>query len=535
MKLPGIKRILPLILTVLLLPALMVVPARADDDINALGWYNILDYGGAAGGASNVVNLTKTPIIDFNNPTVSVVRYVDILVYATGSFSSVTYYNGEVNTPLTIVSYGSGYYRIYGEIPDSIYHLITLEFSGFEANTVVNFLEFSVSHIPHARYPKPLSGTLYDYSSDTERFFSYDGQTPMGAIDIVPTYASSNDMIGYVVRMDIPNWQSMDYISLQVSSWSTLFTSLKVTIGGNTVPYTMNTVESADVEGRSLYLIDILIDLTEVARTLQSPIAIDISGQVKPPYTGNFAVQSCYGIFSVAPPSTDVFWNNQILQQISNKARDITTALKNLNTAMSEALASASSSIVSGLSSLLETINSSVSSLAPLLETINSTISTRGVNIVNAVKTWGANLQNTMDVISNNVNSWISAQTTTISGFLDTLVWYTYDGFNQTVSAIATWGQNIIDAIVGTGDPSDVNNEIDSALGELGEIDSVMGSVSRPALDSINFDFSGMISANAVTVYGSIFSTLIGNQYMSNILMMAFILAAASFLLFGRR
>lgn len=319
------KRILPLILTVLLLPALLAVPARADD-YNLGGWIQLLDYGFPSGYDSNFINLTpngseQSLYLWYNVPGNLALYNFDIIFRTDDTSPGIATYNQW----LTVTSLGDGLYRAIGSA-GNVGESTFCNFS-YDNGTFVEILSFKASSVPFARYAKTYSGYVYDFSYEPvkEVFFSGYGADPMQAVNILPSAASSSLMAGHVVRLDIPNWQSMDYITLNIASWSTIVSSLTVEIAGLPVPYTINTIESGNIQGVSLFLIDVVIDLTNVDHTLGSPISVDLSGQVKLPYQGTFAVQSCLGFVSIDPPSPLAYWFSELGSWISNQTNTVVT------------------------------------------------------------------------------------------------------------------------------------------------------------------------------------------------------------------
>lgn len=415
------KRILPLVLTVLLLPALLAVPVMADEVIDS-GWIDILDYGYAQGYNSNHIPLVAGKRVElvFNHPTDTFIYSYDILFRTDDSNPVIA----TANSYLTIVNLGNGLYRAYGNHSRQN-HNAYFYYTNTDG-TYIDILSLRASVKSFDSYEKVVSGIVYDYSVSPaiQSAINYRGDAnPSGTVEF---RAQSHTDMSYRTDLDIYSWQAMDYIHLSMSSFCSGINSVQVMLNGLTVPFEYNLIESSGGNGVTLYLIDLVIDCRGLNRSSGSNIIVQVTGSTVAASAGNFVIQSCLGLVAVDPPSPLVFWFNEL-------------------------------------------------------------------------------------------SGWIVNQTSAIT------------------SSIATWGQNIINALGGNNDASQVTDNINSAVGELEGIQSVMDGVSRPDLNAIDFNVSGMLDTSAVAVYGNIFSTLIGNQYMTNILMIAFILAAASFLLFGRR
>ena len=160
MKLPGIKRIFPLILTVLLLPALLAVPARADE-LN-IDFINVLNYTTPNMSGENTVTVSpQDKIVSFELPFHADIRYLEFTFSFSGEFFTPTVYlqstrttNGIVGTvreQMQIVYMGNNVFKCYGTFYYDDVTFFSLEFANFPDRRYLTF--YDVSYAPEAVYP----------------------------------------------------------------------------------------------------------------------------------------------------------------------------------------------------------------------------------------------------------------------------------------------------------------------------------------------------------------------------------------------
>lgn len=415
------KRILPLVLTVLLLPALLAVPVMADE-VTESGWINILDYGYALGYHSNYYTLTsgsgsKSLWLQYENPSDLFLYGYDLIIKTDSTdFKIGTYYQW-----LTIIPLGDNYYRAYGlQNAASSVAAFGFDYTNGSYMEVLSFKASTISSI-YRSLTADLTGQMYNGT-----YFDavYSGSS-YAAADWSGAGLGFDDRVFSSYLIITGNVQAYDFVEVNLSLNVEDIESISVDDSVSPLPFEINSIYQATAN--SPVHPNTIVTLRIDVRGLESgykPI-IRITGNS---HVGNnrYTISYVGGILQIEAPSPLTYWFAEL-------------------------------------------------------------------------------------------NLWISNQTSAIT------------------SVIATWGQNIINALGGNNDASQVTDNINSAVGELEGIQSVMDGVTRPDLNAIDFNVSGMLDTSAVAVYGNIFSTLIGNQYMTNILMIAFILAAASFLLFGRR
>lgn len=442
------KRILPLVLTVLLLPALLAFPAMADEVTSP--WVNVLDYSTLDDSGANYIYLYDNDPFYYTLPSKGTVFGIDLLVYCRYGIESVQFCRDETENDWLdafIYEIGDGVYRIIGGGKrvswEKVYIKIDTDVSSSSTRALLNILSFNVSYTPTTS--GVLNASLTGLVGTGDSFSAqYTGTTVTASWDTVGSGYDERHFSSYIRFPD--NWQAYDYIDIILTLWVDEIDSITADDGIYSLPVEVTPlyqVGQATQPGTANNIISVRIDLRGMDRSGSNYPLLRISGYSYTAFN-SFAIAHCSGIALTNEISPITFW----IQQVGGWFSSQTSSIGNW---------------------------------------FNQQIS--------AVQTWGKNI----------------------------------------TDSVATWGKNIVNAISGKGDASQVQDNINSAVGELEDVQSVMDSVSRPELNAIDFNVSGMLDTSAVAVYGNIFSTLIGNQYMTNILMIAFILAAASFLLFGRR
>lgn len=123
-------------------------------------------------------------------------------------------------------------------------------------------------------------------------------------------------------------------------------------------------------------------------------------------------------------------------------------------------------------------------------------------------------------------------QVNTISLFptIEELPWY---------SVFADWlgkqFDRLIDAFNPDGDSSGFQDQVDQQGDRLDQMDDALNSVTKPALDRVDTDISGIVSDTDLSNVANVYTYVIDDNIMAPSLTMVTILAMMSFALFGKR
>lgn len=448
------KRIIPLILTVLLLPTLLAVPALADE----LGGVriNLLDYttpNGVPGFTASISPGSKT--VNFSLPYATDIAYIDVTFYTDAvSFTDLYSTDGHSNYLLTYQYVGGGLYRAFGSVSFNNASLTALMFEDLDGTYDVTFNTFYVYTTPTEA---SAIGATIQAPNDTNDpvSFAYSGSP------VYHFWTISNDSWStrgaFESRIELVNyWRGYDYIDIQVSYMVAGINSVTVICGENNVPFELNQIENVSAGALPIYYLSLRLDLTGLERNDDKLVVIinGVNGQESRGENG-FWFHSCTGYLEVVERNMLGYYFSQVAAWIQSQTN-----------------------------SLLSGISSGVS------------------NITGTIASWGRNIVN---------------------------------GFTSVTDSIATWGQNIVDAINGSGDPSQIQQDINAAVDDLHQAGAAMDAVDRPDLGKVNIDVAGMFDPDGMVGVGAIASVFTGNSLIYSIMVMFVTLALISYILFGKR
>ena len=335
------KRYLSLALIMLMLPALLAVPARAAETEFPNYWVDLLDFGYAIGYSSNYIPLTgrSTPI-SYANPGGGELEYCEILLKT----DSTTFRVGTWNTILSTASLGNGVYLAYGNLASGTNNASIGEFFFRDYDgSFVEILSFKVNKFPASRYSKSLTGR-FNLVGTGSHDFGWPADSSTGLSNLVRIDNERNPSVSFTTSMEIPDWGTMDFIQVGFSVVATTIDTINVQLAAVSVPYSINFVDTntrAEVTTSYIYL---LIDVRELMLST-APLVVSINGTVGPDQYGSFQVSHVLGLVEVPEPSPFTYW----FTQVGNWFTQQTSAL-----------------------------------VSPIV--------TWGQNIVNSVSTWGQNL-----------------------------------------------------------------------------------------------------------------------------------------------
>lgn len=463
MELPGIKRILPLILTVLLLPSLLAVSARADEFYdNSI--VNLLDYGFANNSNTNVITLSPDlPYVTFSYPNKASFNYIDVIFTASNPFSYVYFWNGSNGSSLTVYSLGSNLYRAFGSIPNDAIQNYTLEFGGLPSNSTFNFLSVKVSNGMIVNQDLLVNGKAWsgtktcEFSSDVINGFS--GVAPDLDCEIL------------LVPME---WKQYDFLTVYFEHEAFSISSISADLSYLPIPYEVDYLEASATNNEFRYAIT--LDLRGLDRTGEIYPNIRIHCRIANSDVTTFEIINAVGYVVVEAPSEEATWFTRLHTWITNLGYDIGAYFNTLAGNISSYISNQTTSIGSWFSQQLSAVNS------------------WGKSINDSIGAWG------------------------------------WDIFNS----ISTWGQKIVDAIAGTGDPSDIQSGIDSAVGELNQAGAALDAVQRPDIGKVDINIVAGLDPAGLSGFASIVSLFTGNSVIYTIMMMFVTLSLISYILFGK-
>lgn len=317
------KRIIPLILTVLLLPSLLAVPARADENDSL--WFNVLDLGTANNSGSNRVTFnssTSSTVIRYYLSGKQYTRNIDVVFRTDSTDFRVSSYQHY----FTIVDLGNGYYRAYGLMNyayDYIY--ITLHHNNGSYIDIVSMRATTSEFIENELRA---AGTIYLYDNipASEYPISYMGD---GNVHTVSLWGDSSTQNTFDAYLGIVDWAGYDVIELRCAVWGVDISSISVNLRGEMdLPYQVNYIESTGKYNNNLYIIDLTLDLRELERYQDSAyLDVDISGSLMLNLDGSFSIYSCTGYVITSGVSLWSHWFGNINKWFNQQTTSIVNAI----------------------------------------------------------------------------------------------------------------------------------------------------------------------------------------------------------------
>lgn len=544
MKLPGINRILPLLLVVLLLPALLAVPARADE-VTESGWINLMDYGCLDDGASHSKVFSNGDSFFYLVPDYYLVRRIELVFTSSQPIDKLGFtYNYRTDNLqyAEVVYFGDGLYKATLDTYYGAYSIGVVPTFSNSSLSIFNVLSFEVSSISsiYRQLPAHMTGYVWDGS---EFSLDYNG-------DLVYTSWSGGNATADYRRFSTylyvnGNVDAYDYVDVDLTLSVSGIQSIAVDDGFDPLPYEINSIyQPSDTVGT---LPNVLVSLRIDVRGLEGNAKpyIRITGDSS---TGGNIYQINYvgGILVVDPPSTLTYWFTQLDLWISEQTSTLSAGFSNIV-----------NSIGSGFSNVSTWITNQTNSIGTFFTTLGNNISSGFSN----VGTWITNQTDSVgsffialgnDISSfftsqtNSIGTWFSDQMTILSDFsrvvgiyLETMRWENLEGFNGVISAVqtwgnnivtsvTTWGQNIVDALTPEVDTSQMENDVADAKDNLDDAQQAMENFTLPQADSVVPDVSGELELGT----GSHFATIM-EGFFSDPLILQMVTTGVAFMLFG--
>lgn len=507
------KRIFPLILTLLLIPCMLAVPARADE-VTESGWINLMDYGCLDEGSSHSKVLSNGESFYYKIPDYYLVRRVEMLFTSSQPIDKLgfTYNHRSDNLQYAEVIYlGDGLYKATLDTYYGAYSIGVVPTFSNSSLSIFNVLSFEVSSISsiYRQLPAHMSGFVWDGSEFT---LDYSG-------DLVYTSWSGGNANADYRRFSTylivnGNVDTYDYVDVDLTLSVSGIQSIAVDDGLDPLPYEINSIyQPSDSPGTQP---NVLVSLRIDVRGLEgnSKPYIRITGDSS---TGGNIYQINYvgGIVVVDPPSALTYWFTQLDLWISEQT----------------------STLSAGFSNIVNSLGSGFSN-----------VSTWIINQTNSVGTFFTKLGNDIGSFftsqTNSIGTWFSEQMTILSNFsrvvgvyLETMRWENLEGFSGIISSVqtwgsnivtsvTTWGQNIVNAINPPADTDDMRNEVENIRDQMQDANDVMNELQRPDIDDVFHEVQ--LDIGTGSPFADIMSGLFANDFIVTI-----VTGSLAFTLFG--
>ena len=179
--------------------------------------------------------------------------------------------------------------------------------------------------------------------------------------------------------------------------------------------------------------------------------------------------------------------------------------------------------------SIAGSISSGFASVQSWISAQTSSLQIEMQDMVMSISMEFTNLKSTINTFSSNVNSWIRTQTTAIES-----------QFSSLKSSLNSWILNqtntLESAIRGDTDPGDdFQDQVDQKDQELEDMAAVMDSVTKPAIQDINVSLDQYVKPADVQVLATPLTVFLEADLFRTMIIMSILLATVSFTLYGKR
>lgn len=536
------KRILVLALALILVVGSLTVPAYAEEIEVDDQWINVLDYAAIDGDGDNYIIAGTSQSISYKLPFVISASNVDMVIRSAVAPTSVTYYG----TSLTIVSLGDYLYRIYGTRSAVGYtNTVKLDFK-FSEGTGLNVLALKVASAPISQYP--VDASFYLSSPFGSLVLDYAGSGVSGSVDFTQ---GANEFNSFLSTLTIPysEWCKYDFIDVilyytadSIDSFSCFLNSTKDYVLNPSYSFAANTDENSLIS----YIVTASIDLRTIDRTAWKNIDLifEVTGSfsaVSGGYaslTHTFSVNSVVGSLALNTLDPEVFWLRRLYNGLSSWFDDLESSLLESNSALADLISSLHSGVEGYFSSLEALLQSQHEAELEVQNSILSGLTTGFSNLqtwlsdgFTSVNTNLSTLISRVNVFITNVGDWINTVVSRINVFNTNVG----NWFTSLKSHLTSLFDSLFDILNSSGDNEGFNDDVADQDDRLDEMEGVMDSVTQPDLDSIDTDLTGIVSTSDLDNVASIYTMVIGDGFVGQIMTMVVVMAMMSFVLFGKR
>lgn len=538
------KRILVLALALIVTVGSLAVPSYAAEIEVDDQWINVLDY--ATLDSDNYILASTSQTVKYVLPFVYSASSIDMVVLCEVKPTSVAFYD----TYLNIVSLGNNLYRIYGSRSNVGYtNTVQLVFK-FSKSTGLNFLALKVASVPIEQSTIPAVFYLSSpYHTLTLEYTGTSGVT--GGVDVTQAVIENNMFIS-TLTIDGSDWLKYDFVDIVLFMSGDSINSLSCYVDGSSSDgdYVLNptysVVENTEENSRIAYVVTASVDLRTLDRSQwgDNSLVFEITGSFSPVSGGlaslshTFAVNSVVGSLALNNIDPEVFWLRRLYNGISSWFTNLEETIISSNTALGELVSGFHSGMNSWFESLSTMLQDQHEAEIEIQNNQNEIISNGFANLktwlesgFSAVNTNLSSLISRVNVFNTNVGEWINTVVSRINQFNTNVgTW-----FSDLKSHLTGLFNSLFEILNSSGDNDGFNSDVADQGDKLDDMQDVMDSVTQPAIDSIDTDLSGIVSAADTANIAEVYTVVIGDGPMVSIMTMVVVMAMMSFVLFGKR
>lgn len=526
------KRIISLVLTLVLLVACLAVPVMADE-IDNNPWIELLDYKTANNSGENFVFVDVGGSVTYDLVSFQSVYSIDVVIRFHSVVPSHCYVSVDGNQfELNMLQIDGTTYRLYGDIGQSSDNLI---FS-FDASRggYYDFISVSVLCSNLVSYNAEVRGGGYAYASVNKNLnlHYYSGSSLTSA---TWNYSSFDDYsyLGYdgtfYMIFDFLNWNSYDYLALNLSMFIDSIDSITAFYGTDPIPFEISYVDNGSTS-TGLFLVNIRLDVSGLDFSSGHVPCVTITGKGSYEGTNQVTVRYAKGYVHVHEMTSWMYWFTNLQNWLSSGFASVTNGLSTLGTNIGTFISDQTTAIGSALISHQQAL-------------------------IDAEKAQHEADREFWNSISVNIDNWISAQTTTLNNQLANIVRTNWEGLekirigiseqtNSLVNLISSWGQSIIDSINSgadrivaalspNGSADDFNDKVQQQGSTLEDMAGAMGAVTRPDVSTAIPDISGYLTVTGPVTLAAVFDPFWKNSYILRLLLGSLAVSVAFTVIYG--
>lgn len=506
-------------------------PVSASSDS---GYIEVLDYGSALeyGANSKLFNGSTSIEFTYDLPDRVTVEYVDILFTFTSSGTvGVSLYRSSSFQSLTVVKVLGNVFRAYGSVSSFFADEIKLKFENPAANNRI-----SIESIRLGR--SSFSYTELDAYCD----ISADGFTD--TIHYVPTDTVNHRMfegttdylnVGFNLYIYCNEWKRFDYLDFLLYLEIDSISAISCVYGGSSVPITINYIDN-DSMVVGTYTVSIRMDLTGLDRSIDDYPMIMVSGNVAQQKINLISMLGCVGHVNLSLLDPDTYWHSKIVSTFQTYIQNQTNSLVSEFSALESINEAGFKNVVTAVGKVTTAVGNLNTTVSTGFTNINSWISAQ----TTAIQLEFSSFKTSLSLHFSNLNSWITAQTTAIENAISTQTSNIKTALRTHFQNLDQWIETQTDTLVTTikGDASagdDFQDDVADKDDELDQMQDVMDSVTRPALDKIDVSVDSYVTQADVTTLTSPLLVFLTGDIFGPIAIMSILMATVGYVLYGKR
>lgn len=496
----------------------------------------LLDYGFSSESGSNTQPFGGGSVLNFTYslPDRYTVQYVDVVfTYTKSDFPSVDLYTGSTfRSSLSVVNVSGNVFRAYGSFVSFFAASLKLVFTASSTNSNrITIESFKVgrsdfSHVELDAYcdiaADGFTDTIHYVPTDTVNHRMFEGTTD---------YLN----VGFNLYIYCNEWKRFDYLDFLLYLEIDSISAISCVYGGSSVPITVNYIDN-DSMVVGTYTVSIRMDLTGLDRSIDDYPMIMVSGNVAQQKINLISMLGCVGHVNFSSVDPDTYWHSKIVSSFQTYIQNQTdllvsefSALESINEAGFKNVVTAVGKVTTAVSNLNTTVSTGFSNL-------NNWISVQ----TTAIQLEFSSFKTSLSLHFSNLNSWITDQTTAIETAISTQTSSIKVALRTHFQNLDQWIETQTDTLVTTikGDASagdDFQDDVADKDDELDQMQDVMDSVTRPALDKIDVSVDSYVTQADVTTLTSPLLVFLTGDIFGPIAIMSILMATVGYVLYGKR